>query len=1292
MEDEFSVAEAAEALGTSPQTVRTLLRKGELGGERKPWGSRFVWVVPRQAVDAFLAEHGRLEGRRRAPREVVVRSEAVPEPDPDPAPESAPELVSDSVSDPVSDSVSDPDPTPVHEQLPEPVVEQLPPVERRRRRLPFFLRVRGRATVVVLVVGLPALIAYLYARVIPGALWFEELGQGEVFRRLIEARVDFHLRVMLVAAAVVAVNLFGACHGTRLVRRFAGRLAIVAISLALGNLFASAATSRLSTYLLWRHRQSFGEVDPLHGRDVSFFVFSLPFYLDVAVWLLSLLGVTSVIVLVVYVARGRVGLRPLRVRPEARIHLAGLAAAVLLVVAWRLQLQQYVLELGQPSSKDSHSFAGAGYVDVNVTIPILRALAATALVLAVLCLLAPVVARTRFARAGRLFVLGSVVGFTALGALIGAVAPIIVQRYVVDPNPLVTEKPYLASSLRSTQAALGLDEIDVRSYEPEGTFNAADFADSRQRFSRVPTWDTYILGARMRQLVTEPPYFSPDDPQIDVVRSKGKRQLTAVSARELDLNKVPSEGDTWVSNRLSYTHGLGLIRFSSTDVGDDREPRLLDSGLGVTQPRIYFGNLPRLASDDDAPETQVRLLKPTLDEDVADSQWVVANTRRPEVDIPATQGAAGSSTYHYDGSGGIKLSSSARRAVFALALGSKELLLSEEITPDSRLLLHRDVHDRLKTLAPFIHWDSEAMPLTANGHVVFVVDGYTTSTSYPYAQKVALGHSQVNYARASVVATVDAFDGKVSLYVTDDDEPVLRAWREIFPSLFKPFSSLPDKLRGRLRYPAELFNAQSTAYERYHTTRADVFVSGADTWARPLALSGPIEVAGDVDFDESDEDDLRLTMPPVYIWIPPTSGQGARVVLATYYTPSQGQNLVGSLNGWIDDDGQARLIARGLPRDPVTLGPAQVSRLVFATPRVSNLLGLRNLEIRDLDKSSIDAVLLGRPRIMLLRGGLVQVQNLYEGSRGPGAARLLGVTAYVNGRAGLGPDVESAVRQALNEPPEVELAAPDDPPVVGEWTDLDFRVVNARQEDVTITSATGRVRARLKVASGTGSVRWLPTEPGETRVRISVVGLDGTRTSDVITVEVLGPAPRLQLLDLPTTGEVGKPVRVRFEVANGVTEVAEVSTRAGIVFQRKYEVRDGRGVVAWVPDATGASTLVVRVRGTEGQVVRQKLRIEVGPSTAVMPPTVTITKAPRSATVGEAARFDVRASGCQSVLAQLSDDDGTVLQEWRFACPADAARVVWTPAAPGDFTFTVIARGGGASSQMSVPVTVLEPV
>lgn len=1261
--DDLTVPEAAAALGTSPQTVRALLRKGELRGRKTPWGNRYVWVASQQSVDEFISEHGRLDGHRR-------------------------------------NGPASPAPLPVEPGPPNPDPEPVPPVRRR----PFVLRPRGRAIVVVVVVGVPLLVAYAAARVLPDALWFDELGQSDVLRRVVVAKLEFSLLVTGTVAVFIGANLRVALRQAVIIRRRSGALVLIAASLAIGSLFASAVASHWQTFLLWLHRQPFGVADPIHDKDIGYFVFSLPFELLVSGVLLWLIGVAAVLVALVYDARGWIGLRPLRATFAAQVHLALLAAAFLLVTAWRLHLKEYTLELGQPSPGDPQSFAGAGYVDVNVRLPGLEALTVLAIVLAFLVVSAPFLARTASARGRKWFIDIPVALLVVVVALAGVLAPALVQRFVVDPNPLLSEQPYLERSIAATRTGLGLDSIDVETYAPSGSFSAADYSHVNRRLANVAIWDTSLVEARMRQLVTDTPYFSPQEPTLDPLLVNGRRRLTLVSARELDLGAVGERAESWASHRLAFTHGLGLVRFSGTDIAVNRQPVLMDSSLLVREPRIYFGNQPqdpevagadeeRDEDDEEEPEEgedTPATLTPTTEQRLAESPWILVNTRRPEVDLPSPDGAPRAS-YHYDGPAGIDLSSGVRRAAFALALGSKELLLSDDITADSRILLHRDVHDRLRTLAPFIQWDSHAVPLTSGGRIVFVVDGYTTSGNYPYAERVSIGGVLSNYARASVRATVDAYTGRVDIYLTDPDEPIVRAWAEIFPNLFRSEQEMPDDLRGRLRYPPDLFDAQATAYETYHATQPDLFVSDADAWSRPIGLAGPLEVAGGVDFDESDEDDLRLTMEPGYKFIPPPGGTGPQLVLQTYYVPRRGQNLVANLSGWIDEQGRVRLASGNLPRDPVTLGPAQVSRLVFATPRVSNLLGLRNLEIRDLDKSSLDAVLLGVPRLLFLPEGIIQIQSLYEGSRGPGAARLIGVTAYLNGRAGFGPDIESAVRQALNDPPQVDVLAPAEPIAVGERVKLAFDVVNAKRELVTITTGEGRHRRSLEIGTGRVTVPWVPTAAGEVRVRVDVVGLDGTEVSDRTTFSVLSAPPTIRVVDAPTTAVVGEPVRVRFEVTHALSARAKVSTSSGVEFDRRFLIRDGPAVVEWTPQSAGEAVLVIASRGRQGQIASEKLRFDVAPTPeAPPPPTVNLLEMPDELIVGTTSQFAFAADGCAVAVARI-EGPGDEVRHWRFPCPVSRATFTWAPTTSGGYLLTLIARGSGIASQTAIVLSVGNP-
>jgi uncharacterized membrane protein (UPF0182 family) len=1134
------------------------------------------------------------------------------------------------------------------------------------------------------------LLVYTVAQVLPEVLWFQELRQTSVYSRTVSAQVQLYLLAAIPAAGFVGANLALALRRTAVLRSRAGVLGLVAAALVTGSLFGSAVRDHWQVHQLWLHRKSFGSVDPIHGKDAGFYVFSLPF--ERLVWgvLLCLVLVTCVAVAVVHLARGTLRLRPAHANFGAQVHLACLLGLALVLVAWRLRLHQYELLLGERSTSEPDSFAGAGYVDVTVRSPGYLLLAVLVLVLAVACVAAPFVVqngRTRLAI--RLLAVPGALLAIAL-TLVAGVLPALVQRFVVDPNPLLSEEPYLAYSIAGTRAGLGLDDIEVRPYSPTGSFTAADFPAISKRVANVPVWDTWVLEARMRQLVTDPPYFQPGQATLDVAQIGGRQHPTVVSARQLDLGQVPESAHTWRNDRLAFTHGLGRIQFSGTDIERSRAPRLMDSGLGVEEPRIYFGDLPeeegRAASDHESP-----FLTPTTDQRLADSPWVLVNTRRPEIDLPAAD-AQPRASYHYRGTGGIPITDWVRRAAFAFALGSSEMLLSDDITAHSRLLLHRDVHDRLDALAPFLTWDAEAVPLTTGGRIVFVVEGYTTSDAFPYAEQVDLAGSRVSYARGSVRATVDAFSGRVDLYLTDDADPVARAWAEIYPDLFRPAEEFPTALRHRIRYPMDLFAAQAAAYERFHVTAPAMFASAADAWSRPLALSGPIDVAGDLSFDESDEDDLRFTLQPGYLFAAPPGETDPRLLVRTYYTPQRAQNLVASLTGWVDREGRAQLVSQTLARDPVTLGPAQMSRLTFATKRVGELLGVRNLEIRDLARSSLDTVILGRPRVLLLPGGILQIQSLYEGSKGPGAARLIGVTVFLNGRVGLGPDIESAIRQALNEPPRIEVLAPPEPVVVGRRVELAFRAENARRQQVTITSPSGRETATRRVASGRGTVAWTPSEPGPVTLRVEVLGLDGTSESDTLTFSVLSPPPSIRFVDRPPRNAVvGQPVRVSFRVKNGRSAVAEVSTRFGIDFSRDYLLRGRTAIVNWTPRTAGRTTLIIRARGEQGQLTRKRVAFTVDRrEPEVPPPTIELLRAPDHPTVGREARFSIRAEDCLAAVAQIEAPDGEV-RTWQFVCPARRARFTWTPTEPGSYVLTATSTGSSASSQLTTTLTVRDP-
>jgi uncharacterized membrane protein (UPF0182 family) len=351
-----------------------------------------------------------------------------------------------------------------------------------------------------------------------------------------------------------------------------------------------------------------------------------------------------------------------------------------------------------------------------------------------------------------------------------------------------------------------------------------------------------------------------------------------------------------------------------------------------------------------------------------------------------------------------------RRAAFAARFADLDLLLSETVSERSRIVLHRNVGERVRTLAPFLRWEKHPETVVAGGHVVFLFHGYTTSDHYPYSKPVRFGDGRVNYVRAAAHAVVDAYTGKTTIYAEDSEDPILRAWRTVYPHLMRPAAEMPKDVRAHLRYPAALFDAQVRAYATYHAGEPTAFWNGSDAWQRPQQLAGPVERAGEIRFKRGLG---QVRMRPSYVYARLPGDRRERFMIVTPFTPRGRQNLVAYLAGSVDADGRPRLSLLSLPRDRLTLGPSQVTRRILANPEVSRRLELSNREARDLGKTSVDRTIVGDPKLFPVDDTLVQVQPIYLVAGGSGVPRLQLVTVQANNRVGYGPDVEAALRRTL---------------------------------------------------------------------------------------------------------------------------------------------------------------------------------------------------------------------------------------------------------------------------------------
>jgi uncharacterized membrane protein (UPF0182 family) len=879
----------------------------------------------------------------------------------------------------------------------------------RAARVAVWRTPRVRSLLALSITAVCAGVIVVAARVYTDLLWFRELGHERVLLTMLGWKILARGVVGIGTTAFVLANLVAAERIMRASGQLADERILVAIRRAIAPLRTGAAVlcGALATgaqhegawklLLLWTHRRDFGVSDPLFGRDVGFYVFSLPLYRHVAGWLLTALVMAVIATAAMYLVMG--GPRVWRcviADRRVRAHALALGALVLLVVAWRLRLQQLAMAVPHDVSR----VPGPSYTDIHVRSPLMEALALVAVGGAVLC------AVTAVRRVQPVVVAALLLSATVLSLAHGEI-PELVDRIAVQPQELTRERPHIADAIAFTRRAYGLDAVDVRSVSGERRLTADDIQRNARTLENVPLWDDDVLRPALNDLQSIGRYFRFPNETAARVTVHGRERLMTVAARQLDIERLTPDERGWATSRFAYTHGYGVVAAYAGAIDSEREPRfaqrefeLRDNLLGLRQPRIYYGE----DADDDPP-------------------YLIVNSKREEVDEPVPGSRAPS--YHYTGSGGIALSSLLRRAAFAARLGDPKLLLTETVTPRSRILLHRDVRERVVGVAPFLHWDATPQTTVVGGRVQFIFHGYTTSDTFPYAARLRMGDDRIDYVREAAIAAVDGFDGHVTIYAAGTPDPILRAWRAAFPGLFLPDSRMPADLRSQLRYPEELFSTQAKALRTYHAEDPSSFWNGTDAWQQPEQLAGPIERVGEVRFPDPehgvDPDERRehgvspesWRLKPEYLMARLPGDATERFMLATPFTPRGGQNLVSYLAGTRDAGGRPALTLVSLPRDRVAIGPTQATRRILANPGVDDRLQLLNRESRDLGRASVNRTVLGAPRVVPLAGALVHVQPLYLTSAGGGLPALQMVTVLVNGRVGYGATLRSALLRAV---------------------------------------------------------------------------------------------------------------------------------------------------------------------------------------------------------------------------------------------------------------------------------------
>ena len=791
---------------------------------------------------------------------------------------------------------------------------------------------RNRRRLVLVLAGVLAIVVLSSRTVLSyyvDSLWFRSLGYGDVFWRTL----GIEWSIFAVTAAITFVVLYGTFWLLNRAHRFdlpsSGaiviggqpvklsvepllRLLSLAVPAVIALMSASSMMAEWPTLarLRYAHAGGGGVVDPVLGRSLEFYLFKLPAWEVIADWLLVLavvtVGMAGFFLFLTKSTRmfaGRDGgyiTSPWRVTPPWR-GLSMAAAFFLLALALRLYLSRFEQMLA-----DHTIFSGATYMDAHIMLTgMLVVSAALVLGAGIAGVSAATAARGRWLAAA---VLPAAVCYLAL-----QIFGWYVNNFIVKPNELVRERPYIGYNIELTRQAFGLNRVSQREFSAQTTVESADARNNQATLENIRLWDWRALQDTLRQIQEIRTYYDFPDIDIDRYEINGTVRQVMLATRELSVEKLPESSRNWINEKLIYTHGYGITMNPVNGFTPEGLPTLMLGnmpvqstvpGLTLSRPEVYFGEL----TNND----------------------VYVKTRQKEFNYP--QGQANSLT-SYEGSGGIVLGGMLRRVLIALDRGDlSKLPFSDDVTPESRLLMRRNVRERVETLAPFLTYDADPYIVVGDdGRLSWIMDAFTTSESYPYSRHYALGGAAVNYVRNSVKVVIDAYDGTTTFYVFDSEDPVIATYRTMFPSLFKDRSAMPASVRKHVRYSELLLRLQAEVYGLYHMTDPEMFYNREDLWTP--ATEAAVDERGD-----------RTTQPmePNFVLMKLPGEAGEEFVDMLPFTPANRNNLIGWIAGRSDGEHYGSAVVYNFPKTRLIDGPLQVEARIDQNAQLSGQLTLWN--------------------------------------------------------------------------------------------------------------------------------------------------------------------------------------------------------------------------------------------------------------------------------------------------------------------------------------------------------------
>jgi uncharacterized membrane protein (UPF0182 family) len=807
-------------------------------------------------------------------------------------------------------------------------------------------------------------------------LWFHEVGYAQVFTTVLTLRGWLVLGLGLAVWIFLFANLWiaartappdvlweledqlglpGRASIEPLVRRFL--VPVTAVIAFISGARASAAWDTLIEYL---NATSFGRVDPIFGRDLGFYFFELPFWRLLYGWGITLAAGTLVLTAAVYVLQRSLVLtaRGPRLAAAARTHLLALGALLLVLRGVGFWLDRFDLLY---SSRGA--VFGASYADVNAALPVYNVLTALALLCAAACLV-------QMSRPGWLFPVAGLVVLVVVWVGGLGLYPAALQRLRVKPNEIVFERPYIQHNIRMTRHAFGLDRVQEKDFPVEENLNAAALDRNVLTIKNIRLWDHRPLLTTYGQLQEIRTYYKFLDVDNDRYTLNGEYRQVMLSPRELSYRHLPGQQQNWINEHLTYTHGYGLVVGPVNRISPEGLPEFFVKDIPpgatgfpkITQPEMYYGE--------------------------SGNDYVFVRTQSPELDYPSGDQNVYSK---YAGRGGVPVDSLMRKLAFAARFGEFKILLSNDLTAESRIMIYRSIRDRVRQAAPFVRFDRDPyLVVTDDGRLIWMVDGYTASDRYPYAQPVrGIG----NYIRNSVKVTVDAFHGTVTYYIADPDDPIVQTYSKAFPGLMRPLVEMPKDLQSHIRYPEDLFTLQMQMYATYHMEDPQVFYNKEDLWTIPRRPQDGRTAAA-------------TEMEPYYTVMRLPGEPREEFALLGAFNPSRRDNMIAIMVGRADAPNYGNILVYVFPKQKLVYGPRQIDARIDQDPVISQQLALWNQQGSRVLRGSLLAI--------PIEGSLIYVQPLYLSATEQGALPELRrvIVAYGN-QIAMEPTLEQALTRVF---------------------------------------------------------------------------------------------------------------------------------------------------------------------------------------------------------------------------------------------------------------------------------------